>query len=240
MTPHRRVDLRRFISSTELVQAAASRWLELLSQQPTLGSALLGGRIAEAFFKELTGQVSAQRADVRQAHFFWSDERCVPPSDPDSNYRIAQHAMLDPLGIPPAHRHRIRGELASEDAVVAADQELREWCAPKGDSFPSLDLVLLGVGDDAHVASLFPGAAAEVLGSEATYVAVIGPKPPPRRVSMSFRTIAAAREVWVLASGAGKERALRESLQASAPTTPLARVIAGRDRTTLWTDVWID
>lgn len=240
MTQNRRVDIHRFASPAELVKAAACRWLELLAEQPRLGSGLLGGRIAEAFFRELARQVAAAGADVSQAHFFWSDERCVPPTDPDSNYRIAQMALLEPLGIPSAHRHRIRGELSSADAVAAADQELRAWSSPNGDSFPSLDLVLLGVGEDAHVASLFPGAGAEVIGSEATYVALMGPKPPPRRVSMTFRTIAAAREVWVLASGASKELALRQSLQATAPTTPLARVIAGRERTTLWTDVRID
>ncbi len=240
MIQHRAVDIRRFTSATELVQAAAIRWIELLSQKPRLGTGLLGGRIAEAFFKELARQVTAEGADVSLAHFFWSDERCVPPTDPDSNYWIAEKALLDPLGIPLAHRHRIRGELSSEDAVAAADQELRVWSNLQGHLFPSLDLVLLGVGEDGHVASLFPGAALEVIESEATYVALIGPKPPPRRVSMTYRTIAAAREVWVLASGAGKELALRQSLQDAAPTTPLARVIAGRDRITLWTDVRIE
>jgi 6-phosphogluconolactonase len=91
-------------------------------------------------------------------------------------------------------------------------------------------LVLLGMGEDAHVASLFPGAPAEVVNSSATYLPVIGPKPPPQRISLSYPAIVAAKDVWVLVSGAGKERALRESLQPHA-TTPLGRVLTARSAT---------
>jgi 6-phosphogluconolactonase len=95
---------------------------------------------------------------------------------------------------------------------------------------PVLDLVLLGMGEDAHVASLFPGAPAEVVESAACYLPVTGPKPPPQRITLTFRTIRAAKTVWVLVGGAGKEAVLIQSLAPGADT-PLARVLAGRSAT---------
>ena len=97
-----------------------------------------------------------------------------------------------------------------------------------------IDLVFLGMGEDSHVASLFPGDT-EAVQSRAVYRAVIGPKPPPRRITLGYPALAAAREVWVLASGAGKAGALRDSL-AKDGDTPLARVLQSRDKTEILTD----
>ena len=101
---------------------------------------------------------------------------------------------------------------------------------------PVLDLIILGMGEDGHVASLFPGAPEEVARCKSVYLPVVASKPPPRRITISFATIAAARQVWVLASGAGKERALRESLSANGKT-PLACVLQERARTSIFTDI---
>ena len=99
---------------------------------------------------------------------------------------------------------------------------------------PVLDLVLLGMGEDGHVASLFPGEPETVMASKEVYRAVTNsPKPPPNRVTLGYPAIAAAQHVWVLVSGAGKERALRESLEPSG-RTPLARVLRLRRQTTLF------
>jgi 6-phosphogluconolactonase len=100
---------------------------------------------------------------------------------------------------------------------------------------PILDLVFLGMGEDGHVASLFPGAPESVVAGPATYVPVIGPKPPPQRVSLTYGSLLAAREVWVLASGKGKETAWKESK--AGPGTPLGRVLAGRIQTRVFTDI---
>jgi len=101
---------------------------------------------------------------------------------------------------------------------------------------PLLDLIFLGMGEDGHVASLFPGAPDEVVRKKSVYVPVVAPKPPPRRITLNFATIAAARQVWVLASGAGKEQALRESL-ADEGKTHLSRVISLRQVTIIFTDI---
>ena len=101
---------------------------------------------------------------------------------------------------------------------------------------PVLDLIVLGMGEDGHVASLFPGAPEEVVRCKSVYLPVVASKPPPQRITISLATIAAARQVWVLASGAGKEHALRESLSASGQT-PLARVLQARDKTIIFADI---
>ena len=101
-----------------------------------------------------------------------------------------------------------------------------------------LDLIILGMGEDGHVASLFPGAPQEVVVTKAVYVPVLASKPPPRRITLNFAALAAARQVWVLVSGAGKENALRESLAANGKT-PLARVLQMRDKTLIFTDLAI-
>jgi 6-phosphogluconolactonase len=101
---------------------------------------------------------------------------------------------------------------------------------------PVLDLIFLGMGEDGHVASLFPTEPESMVNDAAVFRAVVGTKPPPNRITIGYQTIAAAREVWVLASGAGKEQALRESTK-QAGQTPLARVLRLRSQTTVFTDV---
>ena len=102
-----------------------------------------------------------------------------------------------------------------------------------------MDWVFLGMGEDGHVASLFPGESAAVMDRPAIYRNVVAVKPPPQRITLGYAALAAAREVWVLASGAGKEAILRASLKAEG-VTPLARVIASRAQTRIFTDLRID
>jgi 6-phosphogluconolactonase len=101
---------------------------------------------------------------------------------------------------------------------------------------PILDLVLLGMGEDGHVASLFPGDTPRVDRPGTFYRAVLAPKPPPRRVTLTYAAIAAAERVWVLISGLGKEAVLRQSL-ARDGNTPLARVLGSRANTRIFTDL---
>jgi 6-phosphogluconolactonase len=97
-------------------------------------------------------------------------------------------------------------------------------------------LIFLGMGEDGHVASLFPGAPPEILNCSSPYLAIEkSPKPPPRRISLSYATIAEARQVWALVSGVGKEEALRASLRPGGQT-PLARVLRSRSRTKIFCD----
>lgn len=217
--------------------AAANAFLDLADSCGGASTvALSGGRIAKDFFRATAQLAQERRQSLAHAHFFWADDRCVPPTDAESNYRIASELLFQPLAIPAANLHRLRGEDEPEAAARAAEAELRRRAPTNDAGQPVLDLVLLGMGEDGHVASLFPGEAEAVMSSPAVYRVVIASKPPPRRITLSYAAIAAAREVWVLASGAGKEAALRDSLSA-AGQTPLARVLRQRPDTRIFTDI---
>jgi len=144
--------------------------------------------------------------------------------------------LLDPLEIQQDKIHRVRGEIPPERAAGEAEAEMCRIAPMNTEGRPVLDLIVLGMGEDGHVASLFPGAPEEVVRCKSVYLPVVAPKPPPRRITISFATIAAARQVWVLASGEGKEHALGESLSVNGKT-PLARVVQERARTVIFTDI---
>ncbi len=198
--------------------------------------AISGGRIAKDFFSSVARLSQERGQSLAHVHFFWADERCVPPENADSNYRSAAELLFTPLGLAPQNLHRIRGELESECAVREAEAELRRFAPANAAGQPVLDLVLLGMGEDGHVASLFPGEAEDVMTSSAVYRAITASKPPPRRITLGYAVIEAARAVWVLASGTGKEDALRESLLPRGKT-PLARVLRERTQTRIYTDL---
>ena len=235
-----RFEVLAFADETTLANGVAAAWLAQVASANESGArrcvALSGGRIARGFFSAVVELARAKAADLGAIDFFWGDERCVPPDDPESNFGVAAKLLLEPLGLAPGRIHRIRGELSPAAVAREAEAALLS-CAPQTTAgLPVLDWVFLGMGEDGHVASLFPGEPAEVMGSRAIYRSVIATKPPPQRITLGYATLAAAREVWVLASGAGKETALRESLGAGG-NTPLARVIALRERTRIFTNL---
>jgi 6-phosphogluconolactonase len=231
-------ELISFPGPAELAAAVAGRWLDQLAgrreSNAEYSTALSGGRIARDFFTEVAEQALKRRVSPAGVHFFWADERCVPPSDPESNYRVARELLFAPLKIPAEQIHRVRGE---EDDAAAVREAVESICAaaPQEKGQPVLDMIFLGMGEDGHVASLFPGEPVEVISSPAVYRAVTAVKPPPRRITLGYGVLAAAREVWVLVSGGGKEQALRESLAAQGKT-PLARVLRSRAQTKIFTD----
>ena len=276
-------DLTQFENAEALARAAASAWLDEIERAHRAGRsyhvALSGGRIAGVLFSEVTRQAKRRNAVLGHVHFFWADERCVPPDDADSNFRVAQQLLLDPLGIAENRIHRVRVEISpkgisrfdatdrsgasgtgvspvrfqthgrdarattsahaeadTEAAAREAEAEIRRIVPLAPDGQPMLDLILLGMGEDGHVASLFPGEPEAVVSSPAVYRVVTAPKPPPRRVTLGYGVMAAAREVWVLISGVGKEAALRESLLPQG-RTPLATVLRSRSRTRIFSDL---
>ena len=223
-----------------LVQQVAGRWLDAVDAAAASGKpfhvALSGGRVAGRFMAAAHGLGTTRGTRWDNVHFHWGDERCVPPEHADSNYKLAQSALLDPAGIDAARRHRLRGELPPEEAARLAEVELARVTGTASGVVPVLDLVFLGMGEDGHVASLFPGAPEAVVNSNRWVIPVIGPKPPPQRLSLTFQVLAAAKEVWVLASGVGKEEALRESLRIGG-STPLAHLLSLRSHTRIMTDL---
>jgi 6-phosphogluconolactonase len=234
-------ELLSFADADELSQAVASAWLDEIKTANRAGKshcvALSGGRISRKFFAAVAEQAKARAVFFGRVHFFWADERCVPPDDAESNFRLANELLFAPLKITGAQIHRIRGEDSPEAAAKAASAEISKIAPVNETGQPVLDLIFLGMGGDGHVASLFPNASADIVSCAMPFLAVENsPKPPPNRVTLSYAVIAAARQVWVLVSGTGKEAALRESLEPDGHT-PLARVIHLCPRAKIFTDI---
>jgi len=230
-------ELKSCVNATVVAEQCAGEFIAWLARSSTSTCvAISGGRIAQGFFRAAARLAKERGQSLAHVHFFWADERCVPPDHAESNYRSAAELLFAPLGLPVQNIHRIRGEEEPGHAAREAENELCRLAPVNAAGQPVFDLILLGMGEDGHVASLFPGEAENTMNSSAVYRAVTASKPPPRRITLGYATIAAARAVWVLASGAGKEAALRESLSPTGQT-PLARVLRGREQSRIFTDL---
>ena len=235
-------ELKTFADGDELARTVAGLWLDLVErsrQQKIVHTvAFSGGRIATEFFG--AANVLIMRREISLAHvdFFWADERCVPPDDPESNFRLANY-LLAFHEMPTEKIHRLLGEIEPAAAVSEANADIFKTVSQRKNGMPVLDIIFLGVGPDGHVASLFPNASLDVVGCQSPFLFIQNsPKPPPRRITLSYAAIAAAKEVWILVSGEGKERVLTESLTYRAQT-PLARVLQSRQQTKIFTDLKI-
>ena len=191
-----------------------------------MGSAILAGAGASG----LLGLV-----DWGRLHVWWGDERYLPTGHPDRNDTQNRAALLDSLPLDPAKVHAVAGPDRSGSVHESARGyagELAAAAAP-GQPVPDFDILLLGVGPDAHVASLFPGHGSLSVTDRAVMGISDSPKPPPDRVTMTFPTLARATQTWFLVSGADKADAVQRSL-AGAPTNQApAGTPHGRQRT-LW------
>jgi 6-phosphogluconolactonase len=172
--------------------------------------ALSGGSTPRAAYERLATGDFAHQIDWQRTHVVWSDERSVPPDDPRSNYRMAKEALLDRVPIPKDQIHRIRGEDEPEQAAADYERTLRSLTT-------GLDLVLLGLGEDGHTASLFPGQRA-VHETERWVVAVLGPDRKLWRITLTPPILNAARNVTFVVSGASKAAPLRRVIEG--PFTP--------------------
>jgi 6-phosphogluconolactonase len=180
--------------------------------------ALPGGSVANAFFPIL----AAASVEWPRLDFFWGDERAVPPTDPDANYGLARRLWLDHVPVDPARVHRMHGEEADLDAAAAAyGRELAHVLGGR-----PLDLVLLGMGPDGHVCSLFPTHSALRESTRRVVAIDDSPKPPPRRLTLTLVPLAGAPLVCVAAFGAEKAAAIQEAVEA--PASPLPVALAAR------------
>ena len=235
----KKIELSQFQTEAELAHGVARAWLDQLSEDGADGLgcvALSGGRIAKVLFAALAQQSMARGISLQGIHFFWADERCVPAMDEESNFRAAQELLFTPLEIASEKIHRIRGELHVDDAAREASVNLCRVAPVSSNGSPVFDLIFLGMGEDGHVASLFPGESEGVMNLAQVYRPVVAAKPPSNRITLGYGIIAAARQVWVLASGKGKEAALRDSLS-QGNATPLGRVIRMRTNTRVFSDI---
>jgi len=199
-----------------LAAAAAAILVAAARARPRVGLLLAGGTTPRRAYELVAA--TATRADFDGVHLWYGDERMVPPDHPDSNHGMVARAWLDPLGLPAAQVHRIRGELGADAAARLASEELR---AHAGDH-RCVDLALLGLGADGHTASLFPGDAA---------LAATGLYAPARdgaRVTATVSLLSASRRVIFLAAGATKAAAVARAVTEPRGAIP-ATLVASAD-----------
>lgn len=212
-----RPELRIFDEARELAAEAADLFVWLAGQAIGRGGrfrvALSGGSTPRALYRALAEPALARRVDWTTVEFFFGDERGVPPDHPESNFGLANQALFRPLGIPEDHVFRMKGESADVESA-ARDYEalLRRQFHAEPPAWPHFDLILLGLGEDAHTASLFPGTPAL---HEQTRLVVPNRAPQgiPLRLTLTAPVVNQARTVVFLVSGSAKAEAVKHVLE---------------------------
>jgi 6-phosphogluconolactonase len=214
------LEIRRLTTPQDLFQAAAEEVVSLahaaLSERGRFTIALSGGSTPRNLYTLLASNARGA-LPWQQMFFFWGDERHVPPDDAESNYRMANEAMLAKIPVPAANVFRVPAENPDAEAAAQAyDQTLRKFFAAEAGEFPRFDLILLGMGPDGHAASLFPETAA--LEEKSRWVVANWvEKMKTSRITFTLPVLNAARCVTFLVSGADKASVLHEVLEGKAP-----------------------
>ena len=209
------VPQRKIIVAANPVETAAALFsstaLDAIGRRGRFITALSGGSTPKKLFERLTESPYREAIDWRKVIFLWGDERSVPPSHPDSNFAMANNALLAPLGIPSANIYRMEAERADLEKAAGEYEVRLRGMFLEGDSGGRIDLVLLGMGTDGHTASLFPGTNAL---SETTKWVVANEVPQLKtwRMTLTYPVINAARKVIFLVTGGDKAAILMEVL----------------------------
>ena len=223
----------------QLSEAIAARLVTALVEAQADGRhahvCLTGGHIGIACLAALNASASRDSIDWNALHVWWGDDRYVAADDPDRNDAQAGAALLDHVPLDPAKVHRMPSTDSGLDVDAAAAAYARELKAAARSEdhaqVPSFDVCLLGLGPDAHVASLFP----QMAGIHETTRTVVGvhgsPKPPPQRISLTLPALTAAREIWLIVAGGDKADAVRLALSDAGPVQVPGAGARGRDRT---------
>jgi len=223
----------------QLAEAIAARLVTTMVEAQADGRhahvCLTGGRIGIGCLAALNASPARDSIDWSALHVWWGDERYVPSGDAERNDVQAGAALLDHVPLDPTHVHRMPSTDSGLDVDAAAGVYARELKAAARSEdhadLPSFDVCLLGLGPDAHVASLFP----QLPGVHETTRTVVGvhgsPKPPPQRISLTLPALTASREIWLLVAGGDKADAVRLALSEAGPVQVPGAGARGRDRT---------
>eukprot|EP00898_Chlorokybus_atmophyticus_P006499 jgi/Chlat1/6850/Chrsp51S06568 len=228
--------------SDTLVQTVLQAAESAIAERGSFTLVLSGGSLMKIAAK-LADRQHAKHADFGRWHIFWADERCVPLNSADSNYKGAKDAWLGGVSIPEQQIIRINDSVSPEEAAEDYERQIRELTGgqhPKlastpDRSLPRFDLVLLGVGPDGHVASLFPNHPA--LAEQGAWILPItnSPKPPPSRITMTLPVLSAAAKVVVVAVGKEKAEVVSRALERQAlPGALPAQMVRPTDGSLLW------
>jgi 6-phosphogluconolactonase len=228
-------------TAAQLADDVAARLVATLvsaqSVRPLAFLVVTGGGILEQVMTALRELPARDSVDWQRVSLWWGDERFVPAGSPDRNDEAAFDALFGALPLDPANVHRMpaAGGTFDDDAEAAADAYAADLAAvaDPGEDVPHVDAVLLGIGPDGHCASLFPEHPGVYEDSAAVIAVRNSPKPPPTRISLTFRALDAANEVWFVASGPSKSRAVAMALGGAGRVQVPAAGPRGRHRT-LW------
>ncbi len=238
------INVQVFENAGQLARAAADHIVTqaaaAITARDRFSLGLSGGSTPRALLTLLASDDYAHRLDWSRIHVFWGDERCVPPDHPESNFRMAREALLDHVPIPSTHIHRMRGEIAPAHAAADYEADLRRFftttdsASNVGDDVPRFDLLLQGMGEDGHTASLFPGTAAlNEVGRWVTENFV--PRLEAWRITLTVPAINAARQVIFLVTGAAKAETLAEVLHGDyQPEVYPAQLVRPVDGELIW------
>jgi 6-phosphogluconolactonase len=225
-------EVRVFADAAELMQAAAGEIVRAAGQAVAARGrftwALAGGSTPRDLYRLLASDPFRDRLPWPAIHFFWSDERHVPPDHPESNFRMAREAMLDAVPVPPDNIHRVRAEEPdAQRAAAEHEATLRSFFDLSPDAWPRFDLILLGLGKDGHTASLFPGGAA-VHERERLVVAPWVEAQRAYRITLTPPVLNHARRALFLVSGEEKAGALHAVIEGEhQPDRYPAQVVEG-------------
>lgn len=223
---------RIFDNRQQMVEACAAWLVNRIAQtQGRFAIALSGGSTPKPLYALLATPDISRRIPWDRVHVFWGDERCVPADHPDNNARMAREALLSHVPIPPANIHAIPTEGEPEAAAAAYQRTLQDFygASTLDPSRPLFDVNLLGMGDDGHTASLFPGA--PQLDEASAWVVAVRNQKPETRITLTYPALASARTVLFMVEGAVKEPALTRVF-AGDRALPAARVHA--DGEVIW------
>ncbi len=199
----------------ELSQKAAERFVALANEASASSGrftvALSGGSTPRALYSLLATPGFAERIPWSKVHLFWGDERCVPPDRADSNYRMVRESLLTKISIPSENIHRMAGEKEPKTTAVEYEKELKTFFQLSEGALPRFDLILLGLGEDGHTASLFPGSAA-LDETEHLVAKVYVKKLNAHRLTLALPVLNESAQIYFLVAGKTKATIVKELL----------------------------
>ncbi len=184
---------------------------------------LSGGKTPRAVYEQLPSLARESNLEWKRVDVFWGDERSVPPDHPESNFLMAKESLLRHIEIPGRNIHRIMSEHPPADAAMRYAEEIGRFFGLKEGEVPSFDLLLLGLGQDGHIASIFPGSAAETEDKKLV-AAVYGENMPVERITLTLPVLNRAASICMLVSGEEKAKALKAAFDEGEPVLPVHRL----------------
>ncbi|MEW6145158.1 MAG: 6-phosphogluconolactonase [Thermodesulfobacteriota bacterium] len=227
-----------FDDITALAKRLAEDFKTALAAKAASGESLIvalsGGHTPRAFFEVLAAPPYGDGLPWDKVVLFWGDERCVPPDNDESNFKMTYLSLLSHIKIPGNNIHRVLGENPPDEEAVRYAEEIKKNVPAGVSGFPSFDWIFLGMGEDGHTASLFPGAPT-LNEKEKICVVATHPQTGQKRVSVTFPVLDAGKRVSFLVAGEGKEAVLREILENPGQRLPYpASIVSPTDGVLEW------